>query len=281
MRWTPGGQSPNIEDRRSAGIGGGMRLGLGGIVILFILSIVFKRDFFSLLNVSQGGMTATTGSQPDPALDAKEQPLVQFVSFVLDDAQNEWKQILPAEAGVPYRDAKLVLFRDAVNSACGFAQSASGPFYCPGDQKVYIDLGFYDELKNRFGAAGDFAQAYVLTHEIGHHVQNLLGIDSKVRRAQQSDPGAANDLSVRLELQADCLAGVWGHSTQQRNILEQGDVDKALTAAAAIGDDRLQRMSGRQVTPESFTHGTSQQRVQWFRTGFNSGSLSACNTFSP
>ena len=282
MRWTPGGQSQNIEDRRSAGIGGGgMRLGLGGIVILFILSIVFKRDFFSLLNVSQGGMTATTGSQPVPALDAKEQPLVQFVSFVLDDAQNEWKQILPAEAGVPYRDAKLVLFRDAVNSACGFAQSASGPFYCPGDQKVYIDLGFYDELKNRFGAAGDFAQAYVLTHEIGHHVQNLLGIDSKVRRAQQSNPGAANDLSVRLELQADCLAGVWGHSTQQRNILEQGDVDKALTAAAAIGDDRLQRMSGRQVTPESFTHGTSQQRVQWFQTGFNSGNLSACNTFSP
>ena len=205
---------------------------------------------------------------------------MQFVSFVLDDAQNQWKQILPAEAGLPYRDAKLVLFRDTVNSACGFAQSASGPFYCPADQKVYIDLGFYNELKNRFGASGDFAQAYVLTHEIGHHVQNLLGIDSKVRRAQQANPRAANDLSVRLELQADCLAGVWGHSTQQRNILEQGDVQKALTAAAAIGDDRLQRMAGRQVTPESFTHGTSQQRTQWFQAGFNSGSLSACNTFS-
>ena len=281
MRWTPGGQSQNIEDRRSAGIGGGgMRLGLGGMIILFILSIVFKRDFFSLLNVSQGGMTATTNSRPNPALDAKEQPLVQFVSFVLDDAQNQWKQILPAEAGLPYRDAKLVLFRDTVNSACGFAQSASGPFYCPADQKVYIDLGFYNELKNRFGASGDFAQAYVLTHEVGHHVQNLLGIDSKVRRAQQANPRAANDLSVRLELQADCLAGVWGHSTQQRNILEQGDVQKALTAAAAIGDDRLQRMAGRQVTPESFTHGTSQQRTQWFQAGFNSGSLSACNTFS-
>ena len=281
MRWTPGGQSPNIEDRRNSGIGGGgMRLGLGGMVILFILSVVFRRDFFSLLNVSPGGTTATTTSQPNPAQDAKEQPLVQFVSFVLDDAQNEWKQLLPAQAGVPYSDAKLVLFRDAVNSACGLAQSASGPFYCPTDQKVYIDLGFYDELKNRFGAAGDFAQAYVLTHEIGHHVQNLLGIDSKVRRTQQSNPDAANELSVRMELQADCLAGVWGHSTEQRNILEQGDVEKALNAAAAIGDDRLQRMSGRQVTPESFTHGTSAQRVQWFQTGFNSGNLSACNTFA-
>ena len=281
MRWTPGGQSPNIEDRRNSGIGGGgMRLGLGGMIILFILSVVFRRDFFSLLNVSPGGTTATTSSQPNPAQDAKEQPLVQFVSFVLDDAQNEWKQLLPAQAGRPYTDAKLVLFRDAVNSACGLAQSASGPFYCPGDQKVYIDLGFYDELKNRFGATGDFAQAYVLTHEIGHHVQNLLGIDSQVRRAQQSNPGVANELSVRLELQADCLAGVWGHSTEQRNILEQGDVEKALNAAAAIGDDRLARMSGRQVTPESFTHGTSAQRVQWFQTGFNSGNLSACNTFA-
>lgn len=279
MRWTPGGQSDNIEDRRGMG-GGGMRLGLGGIVILFILSIIFKRDFFSLLNVSQGGMPGTTTSQPNPAQDAREQPLVQFVSFVLDDAQNTWKQLLPAEAGVPYRDAKLVLFRDAVSSACGLAQSASGPFYCPADQKVYIDLGFYDELKNRFGASGDFAQAYVLTHEIGHHVQNLVGIDNKVRQAQRANPGAANDLSVRLELQADCLAGVWGHSTQQRNILEQGDVEKALTAASAIGDDRIQRMSGRSVNPESFTHGSSQQRVQWFQAGFNSGDMRSCNTFA-
>lgn len=281
MRWTPGGQSDNIEDRRGRGVGGGgMRLGLGGIVVLFVLSIIFKRDFFSLLNVSQGGISSTTTSQPNPAQDAREQPLVQFVSFVLDDAQNTWKQLLPAEAGVPYRDAKLVLFRDAVGSACGLAQSASGPFYCPADQKVYIDLGFYDELKNRFGASGDFAQAYVLAHEIGHHVQNLVGIDNKVRQAQRANPEAANDLSVRLELQADCLAGVWGHSTQQRNILEQGDVEKALTAAAAIGDDRIQRMSGRSVNPESFTHGSSQQRVQWFQTGFNSGDMRSCNTFT-
>ncbi len=257
-----------------------MRLGLGGIVVLFVLSVVFKKDFFSLLNTTQGGMATTTTSQPNPAQDAKEQPLVQFVSFVLDDAQKEWKEILPAQAGVPYRDAKLVLFRDAVNSGCGFAQSASGPFYCPTDQKVYIDLGFYDELKNRFGASGDFAQAYVLAHEIGHHVQNLLGIDGKVRQAQRANPGAANDLSVKLELQADCLAGVWGHSTQQRNILEQGDVEKALNAAAAIGDDRIQRMSGSRVSPESFTHGSSQQRMQWFQAGFSSGNMSACNTFT-
>ena len=281
MRWTPGGQSDNIEDERnvSAGGGGGMRLGLGGVVILFILSVVFKKDFFTLLDTSQGGSATTTTSQPDPARDAKEKPLVDFVSFVLDDAQKEWKEILPAQAGVPYREAKLVLFRDAVNSGCGFAQSASGPFYCPEDQKVYIDLGFYDELKNRFGASGDFAQAYVLAHEIGHHVQDLLGIDGKVRQAQQRNPAAANDLSVKLELQADCLAGVWGHSTQQRNILEQGDVEKALNAAAAIGDDRIQRMSGSRVSPESFTHGSSQQRMQWFQAGFNNGNLSDCNTF--
>lgn len=284
MRWTPGGQSDNIDDERNSGPamgGGGLRLGLGGVVVLFILSIIFKKDFFTLLNTSQGGgPAATTTSQPNTAMDAREQPLVQFVSFVLDDAQKQWKQILPSEAGVHYHDAKLVLFRDAINSGCGFAQSASGPFYCPEDQKVYIDLGFYDELKNRFGASGDFAQAYVLTHEIGHHVQNLLGIDSKVRRAQSANPGSANDLSVRLELQADCFAGIWGHSTEQRNILEPGDVEKALNAAAAIGDDRIQRMSGSSVSPESFTHGSSQQRMHWFQAGFNSGDLSACNTFT-
>jgi hypothetical protein len=282
MRWTPGGQSDNIEDQRDSGSGGGggMRLGLGGIVILFILSIVFKKNFFTLLDTGQGGSAATTTSQPNTAMDAREQPLVQFVSFVLDDAQKEWKQILPAQAGAQYHDAKLVLFRDAINSGCGFAQSASGPFYCPSDQKVYIDLGFYDELKNRFGASGDFAQAYVLTHEIGHHVQNLLGIDSKVRQAQRADPGSANELSVRLELQADCFAGIWGHSTEQRNILEQGDVEKALNAAAAIGDDRIQRMSGGRVSPESFTHGSSEQRMHWFQAGFSSGNLSACNTFA-
>lgn len=286
MRWTPGGRSVNIEDRRSSGSGGGfglggggVRLGLGGVIILFILSLVFKRDFFQLMNSSPGTSTGGSVSQPDPTRDAREEPLVQFVSFVLDDAQHTWEQLLPSSAGVPYRDAKLVLFRDAVNSACGSAQSATGPFYCPGDQKVYIDLGFYDDLKTRFGASGDFAQAYVLAHEIGHHVQNLLGIESKVRQAQRANPDARNELSVRLELQADCLAGVWGHSTEQRKILEPGDVEKALNAAAAIGDDRLQRMSTGRVSPESFTHGSSQQRQMWFQRGFTTGSLAACNTF--
>jgi len=196
----------------------------------------------------------------------------------LNDAQSTWSQILPSQ-GAQYRHAKLVLFRDSIDSACGLAQSATGPFYCPEDEKVYIDLGFYDELKQRFGAPGDFAEAYVLAHEIGHHVQKLLGIEGKVRAAQQQNPQAANQLSVRLELQADCFAGVWGHSTQQRNILEAGDVDDGLKAAAAVGDDRLQRMSSGRVNPESFTHGSSAQRMQWFQRGFQDGTIASCNTF--
>ena len=281
MRWTPGGSSDDVEDRRSESGGGfrpgGIHLGLGAIVVLFILSLIFKRDFLSL--VSNGSMdTGTTGAQSDPARDQQEQPLVQFVTFVLNDAQNTWSQILPQQ-GVPYRHAKLVLFRDAYDSACGMAQSATGPFYCPEDEKVYIDLGFYDELKQRFGAPGEFAEAYVLAHEIGHHVQKLLGIEAKMRAAQQQNPGAANQLSVALELQADCFAGVWGHSTEQRNLLDPGDVDSGLKAAAAVGDDRIQRMSRGTVNPETFTHGSSAQRMQWFQRGFQDGSISACNTF--
>lgn len=279
MRWSSGGTSGDIEDRRGQGGGfgfggGGMRLGLGGMLILLILSVVFKKNFFTLLSTGPTG-SPTAVTQRDPAADQREQPMVQFVSFVLDDTQNTWRQIL----GPDYRNAKLVLFRDAVQSACGTAQSATGPFYCPGDNRVYIDLSFYDELKQRFGAPGDFAQAYVLAHEIGHHVQNLLGIDDKVRRAQQGDPGSANTLSVRMELQADCFAGIWGHSTQQRNILEAGDVEEALNAASAIGDDRLQRQSSGSVNPDSFTHGTSAQRSEWFRRGFESGKVESCNTF--
>ena len=204
---------------------------------------------------------------------------MQFVSFVLDDAQNTWAQLLPAQ-GVQYRKAKLVLFRDAINSACGFAEAATGPFYCPADEKVYIDLGFYDELKQRFGAPGDFAQAYVLAHEVGHHVQNVLGIEEKVRAARRQNPGAANALSVRMELQADCLAGVWAHSTNQRQILESGDIEEGLGAAAAVGDDRLQRMSTGRINPESFTHGSSAQRMDWFKRGFTTGSVQSCNTFA-
>jgi predicted metalloprotease len=283
MRWTPGGSSDDVEDRRDESGGGGFRpggihLGLGGIVILFILSLIFKRDFLSL--VSNGSMDTggTTVSQPDPVRDQQEKPLVDFVTFVLNDTQNTWSQVLPAQ-GVPYRHAKLVLYRDAYPSACGAAQSATGPFYCPEDEKVYIDLGFYDELKQRFGAPGEFAEAYVLAHEIGHHVQKLLGIEGKVRQAQQQNPQAANQLSVGLELQADCFAGIWGHSTQQRNLLDPGDVDSGLKAAAAVGDDRLQRMSRGTVNPESFTHGSSAQRTEWFQRGFQNGTLAECNTF--
>jgi uncharacterized protein len=267
-----------LEDRRGGGsgfrLGGG--LGIGGILLLLLLSVIFKRDFLSLVS---DGSTPVADSQSRPVSDPNEEPEVQFVSFVLDDAQRTWRDEF-AQQGKEYRNAKLVLFRNSVDSACGLASSATGPFYCPGDHRVYIDLGFYGELKNRFGAPGDFAQAYVLAHEIGHHVQNLLGIDRQVRQAQSSEPRARNQLSVRLELQADCLAGVWGHSTEQRNILEAGDVDEGLRAAAAVGDDRLQRMSSGQVSPDSFTHGTSEQRSQWFRRGFTSGNISDCNTFS-
>ena len=282
MRWTPGGQSDDIEDRRDEGGGGGggiggIHIGIGGVLVLLVLSFVFKRDFFSLLG-GQGVATGPALSQPDPQRDAREQPTVQFISFVLDDVQKTWTGILQ-EKGIAYPHAKLVLFRDETYSGCGAAQAATGPFYCPQDQKVYIDLGFYDELQQRFGAPGKFAQAYVLAHELGHHVQNLLGIERKVRSLQGQNPGAGNALSVRLELQADCFAGVWAKSTQQRNLLEAGDVESALGAAAAVGDDRLQRSSGGRVSPESFTHGSSAQRVDWFQRGMNGGTIESCNTF--
>lgn len=282
MRWSDQGRSSDLEDRRGDSGGFGMggfglpHIGIGGVLILLILSVVFHRNFFALLG---GGSLSTGTTQSRPVNDSAEEPEVHFVSFVLDDAQHTWESIFQQQ-GHPYRHAKLVLFRDAVDSACGMAQSATGPFYCPADEKVYIDLGFYEELKQRFGAPGDFAQAYVLAHEIGHHVQKLLGIESQVQHAMQTRPGDRNQLSVRLELQADCLAGVWGHSTQQRNILEAGDVEEALRAASAVGDDRLQRMQTGHVNPDSFTHGTSEQRAHWFQQGMQSGRLESCNTFA-
>ncbi len=282
MRWSDEGRSSDLEDRRgdsggfSVGGFGLPHLGIGGFVIVLVLSLVFHRNFFALLG---GGSVSTPPTQSRPVNDASEEPEVRFVSFVLNDAQHTWEQIFDKQ-GRQYRHAKLVLFRDAVQSGCGVAQSATGPFYCPADEKVYIDLSFYDELKRRFGAPGDFAQAYVLTHEIGHHVQKLLGVEGQVQRAMQSNPGERNQLSVRLELQADCLAGVWGHSTEQRNILEAGDVDEALRAAAAVGDDRLQSMARGQVNPDTFTHGSSEQRKHWFSQGMQSGDVSSCNTFA-
>jgi predicted metalloprotease len=231
-----------------------------------------------------GGGSPSTGSTvsgpPDTARDEAEKPLVQFVSVVLDDTQKTWEQLLPQQAGVPYRHAKLVLFRNYTQSGCGGAESATGPFYCPADEKVYIDLGFYDELKQRFGAPGEFAQAYVLAHEVGHHVQKLTGVERQVRQLQQSSPQSGNRLSVMMELQADCLAGVWAHSTQQRGLLERGDVESALGAAAAVGDDHIQKMTRGQAQPETFTHGSSEQRMHWFTQGLNSGSIAGCNTFA-
>jgi hypothetical protein len=289
MRWQRGTSDADIEDRRGSsgggfrGLpgGGGLRLGLGGIVVLFVLSLVFKEDFFALLDTvpMDTSMTQSEPSGVPVRTTPEENERYEFVKFVLNDVQDTWTAVLPREAGAQYPRVTLVLFRDAVQSACGFAESASGPFYCPGDNRVYIDLAFYDDLRARFGAAGDFAQAYVIAHEIGHHVQHVLGIDREMRRAQQQRPDPANQLSVRLELQADCLAGVWGHSTGQRDLLEQGDIEEGLNAAAAIGDDRIQRMAGRGVHPEKFTHGSSAQRVEWFRRGLESGRMAACDTF--
>jgi uncharacterized protein len=281
MRWTPGGVSDDIEDRRddSGGGGGGFgfgHLGIGGIIIVGLLSLVFHQNLFTLFS---GAPSQEVRSAPNPRQDAEEQPEVQFVSFVLDDVQRNWSRILPQTENIPYRHAKLVLFRNAYPSACGMAQDAIGPFYCPEDEKVYLDLSFFQELKSRFGAPGEFAQAYVIAHEVGHHVQKLLGIEPKVRQLQQRRPDEANPLSVRLELQADCFAGIWANSTEQRRIIDASDVASALGAAAAVGDDRLQRMSTGHVSPETFTHGSSAQRVGWFKRGLAGGQISACNTF--
>jgi predicted metalloprotease len=286
MRWSPGsGRSSDIEDRRgqSRGLGGrGMHVGIGGALVLLVLSLIFHQDFFSLLGggVDTGPVPSASGGAAAPVQAApEEEKLVGFVSFVLDDDQKMWDQLLPATYNVPYQHAKLVLFRDMTQTGCGTGQAATGPFYCPADHKVYVDLGFYDELRQRFGAPGDFAQAYVLAHELGHHVQYLLGTESKVSAAMQRNPSQANALSVRMELQADCYAGVWGHSAAQRNELDPGDLQEGMNAAAAVGDDRLQRMSTGHVDADSFTHGTSAQRTQWFRRGFDSGDPRSCDTF--
>jgi uncharacterized protein len=278
MQWTPGGVSSDVEDRRGAGfrMGGGGGLGIGGVIILLILGFVFKRDFLSMF---MGDVSAPSAMSPAPTSPESDRE-VQFVSFVLDDVQKTWEVLLPKQTGRPYSHAKLVLYTDYTDSACGDAQSSTGPFYCPGDEKVYIDLGFYRELSQRFGAPGQFAEAYVLAHEIGHHVQKLLGIEGGVRRAQQRDPSAANQLSVGLELQADCLAGVWGHSTAERKIIDEADVQDGMRAAASVGDDRLQKMGRGRVSPETFTHGSSEQRVAAFRSGLDSGNLSACTSLN-
>jgi predicted metalloprotease len=262
-------------------------LGFKGTVVAGLAVVAFL--YFSggnlggLVSGLEGGGVATSGDTPSAPVEqsAAEQELVEFVSVVLADTEQTWHQLFEAE-NKTYQEPRLVLYRGAVNSACGLGQAAMGPFYCPGDYKVYLDLGFFDDLKRRHDAPGDFAQAYVIAHEVGHHVQTLLGISAKVQQAKRGlSEAEANQLSVRQELQADCFAGIWGHyADRSRRLLEQGDVEEGLNAASAIGDDRLQRQARGYVTPESFTHGTSAQRVRWFRTGLQQGSLSACNTFA-
>ena len=276
MRWTPGDRS-NIEDRRGMsgmGIGG---LGIGGLLIVLLLSWFTGVDFLSLLG-SGGAPPEAVGTTGRVTGSPAEERLVDFVDAVMDDAQSTWRRLL----GGRYQETTAVLFRDAIQSACGYAQAVTGPFYCPADRKVYLDLGFFDELSRKLGAPGDFAQAYVLAHEVGHHVQTVVGTESQVRQRQSYDPSSRNQLSVRMELQADCYAGVWGHHANVgagRVQLESGDIEEGLNAAASIGDDRLQRMSGGRIAPERFTHGTSQQRVEWFKRGLASGDPKVCNTF--
>ena len=279
MRWERGRRSTNVEDRRGmagrpAFIGGGL-----GTLVLVLLALYFGVDpTFLLQNAPVGGGRQQSG--PPLGADGQPDPAADFISVVLADTEDTWTAIF-AEAGQQYEVPNLVLFSGTVQSACGLAQSAMGPFYCPADQKAYIDLSFYQDLRDRFQAPGDFAQAYVLAHEVGHHVQNLLGLSARVQRArQQASEAEGNALSVRLELQADCFAGIWAnHADRTRQILETGDIEEALTAASAIGDDRLQQQSRGYVTPDSFTHGSAEQRVRWFRRGFASGQLEACDTF--
>jgi uncharacterized protein len=285
MKWTAGNRD-NVEDLRSHG-GAGMRmggLGLGGLLLVLVLSWATGVDFLSLVgpDAVSTGPSVGTGGGGELRTTPEEERLVDFVDAVMKDAQEMWSVKLAGR----YQPTRARIFRDATQSGCGFAQSATGPFYCPADELVYLDLGFFTELHERFRAPGDFAQAYVLAHELGHHVQHLLGIDQEVRRRQQASPGQANQLSVRLELQADCFAGVWGHQAAERGRaaqgkveLEPGDLEEGLNAAASIGDDRIQRMSGTRVAPDRFTHGSSEQRVTWFRRGFESGNAQACETF--
>ena len=284
MRWSTGDRS-DVEDARGRSGGGGMiPLGIGGLIVVALLSYFTGIDFFSMLGGGGGGGSAPTsvGTTGRVSASPGEEKMVDMVDAVARDVQKTWEQKL----GNRYEATKVVLFRDSIQSACGYAGAATGPFFCPGDRKVYLDLRIFDELQRRFGAPGDFAQAYVLAHEFGHHVQNLQGIERRVREEQQSDPRNVNALSVRLELQADCYAGVWGHEAAQPGRaargeveLDPGDAEEALRAASAIGDDRLQKLGTGRVMPEKFTHGTSEQRVTWFKRGFDTGDPRNCDTF--
>ena len=279
MRWKSGRRSSHVEDRRGTRAGGGLfKGGIGTVVIALGLAYFLGIDPRVVFQLQEGLAPTTTETDYQPT--AKEQEQAEFVSVVLADTEDTWSAIFQ-QSGYNYEKPNLVLFTGRVNSACGMASAAMGPFYCPADKKVYIDLAFFDDLKSRHGAAGDFAQAYVIAHEIGHHVQNLLGTSTQVRKAQSGRGKAgANALSVQLELQADCFAGLWGnHADRSRQILEQGDIEEALNAASAIGDDLLQKEGQGYVVPESFTHGTSKQRVHWFKQGITTGDVGDCDTF--
>jgi uncharacterized protein len=286
MDWTPGELSSDIEDRRGSSGGGGFGgggLGIVGLLILVVVSLVTGRNYIGSY-LSGGGAAAShtsQGMQPGRSYSATpaEDRSAHLVSWTLDDVQQTWATLLPAQTGRDYRRAKLVLFRDYTQSDCGVAQSQSGPFYCPADERVYIDLNFWDELRRLGGSNADFAQAYVVAHELGHHVQKLLGIEQQVRRLSGQDPSQRNSLSVDVELQADCLAGVWAHGTAQRQIIHDADIAAGMQAAAAVGDDHIQRLERGAVSPESFTHGSSAQRVGWFKQGLQQGTVAACNTF--
>ena len=291
MKWEGNRESDNVEDRRDdagggfgggGGLLGGRSIGIGTIVVALLGGWIFGINPLTILGMFSGGQPAQVQQQQAPAhRPPADDRMAAFVSTVLADTEDVWKDVF-AKNGGTYQDPHLVLFRGATQTACGQGQAAMGPFYCPADQKVYIDLGFYETLKKRLGAPGDFAQAYVIAHEVGHHVQNLLGISGKMDQMRgRVSKLEYNALSVRLELQADCLAGVWAnHAQNARQILEQGDVEEAMNAAAKIGDDALQRSGGGAVVPESFTHGTSAQRQRWFNNGLQNGSLKACDTFS-
>jgi uncharacterized protein len=296
MRWQGRRQSTNVRDVRGSGggmggLGGGLGGGRGGpfvvrraggggigaIIVVLILAWVFGINPLELLS-GGGQLTAPQGQQVGNRAGVSDE-MRDFVATVLADTEDTWKQIFSA-AGETYPEPTLTLFSDSVSSACGFASAATGPFYCPADQNLYIDLGFYDDLRSRFGAPGDFAQAYVLAHEVGHHVQNVLGILSETQRQRQSASEAeGNAISVRTELQADCFAGIWANHTERKGILEAGDIDEALTAAAAVGDDTLQKRGQGHVVPDSFTHGSAEQRATWFKRGYEQGTVAACDTF--
>jgi predicted metalloprotease len=288
MKWTPGYRSNDVEDRRGQSGGGGMSLGGAGMLVWLFklfglpgLLIGGAIMFFGsgLLNGGSSSTTDTTDTRGAQSPQGQPGDGSDFVAFVFDDVQKNWASTF-SSAKEPYRKAGLVLFTNRTQSGCGTGQAAMGPFYCPLDQKVYIDLSFYQELKQRFGAPGDFAQAYVIAHEMGHHVQHLLGFDRKVQQAARGDQQGAESMSVRLELQADCLAGAWAQASEKRDLLDPGDIEEALGAAQAIGDDRLQKQSSGTVTPETWTHGSSAERARWFKRGYETGTVDGCDTFS-